>query len=793
MSGGAAVRPLLEGTIAARSTVDDKQVLVSERMLGSARLVIAVNNSLFDVDNALFRRADVSTGVRAPLSTTVRLAGVPAGSAVYDVFAGKQVTPSAQRTVTADFRHWPAAIFAVLPKPITGVRVDAVPVVNVRGDSRTEIDWSVAVVGPDTPLPVRIRALDESNTVLWQRNTITPASGAFYAPANTQGRIRVEAVELVSGRAAVADAGAVGGGVPLDLLNGPTGEVDQIAAARSAAVASSGVVTDWRAAADRLGAHVRDIALTDDGGAVLTAANWDSNLYAVDLATGQQRWQARVGQHFSYGAQRIDHGVAVRASVLDSPSGFGLHLVNPANGAVERRFDLYGTMPRWFERTATTMPDGRPPAFATPADGAWIASQGNLGLAVWRRSDGALLWKQDTWSSAPASIGRPGEASTAVLAALDADTLLVVDQGFATAYQVSTRAVRWRKDLSLLATTIGGRATVIVPSPDGKTVAVASNFDAGRVFLLRTADGTPVATLPVRVDELAWGPDSRTVVVLRDTLLDQYDAATGALRQSYPAADVLHNLDVAADGRIACGDEQGNLVVLGPDLAPLLVRDVVGIPAVRWLPGGDLLVGTWLGQVTRLDGAYQPQWTTLLRSTAADMRSTLLAPSTAPVSAVPVTGNATTPASTAPNLLTTGTTFSFHGWDPNHEQPMDAATLLSATPTPLGVPWLPDGMVEFAASGFPLCWVRIVSPKSVTFSKLSLWDDPAHPESWLRDVRLDVRSNAGDPWRPVARLVSDAASRSFQLAGPVAATELRLVLPPGIPGNLRVAGIAVHA
>jgi hypothetical protein len=89
--------------------------------------------------------------------------------------------------------------------------------------------------------------------------------------------------------------------------------------------------------------------------------------------------------------------------------------------------------------------------------------------------------------------------------------------------------------------------------------------------------------------------------------------------------------------------------------------------------------------------------------------------------------------------------------------------------------------------------VQIVSPGSITFSRISLWDDPAHPESWLRDLRLDVRATAGDPWRPVMRLVSDTASRTYQVPAAVTATELRLVLPPGLHGNLRVAGIAVHA
>ncbi|SHF54158.1 hypothetical protein [Streptoalloteichus hindustanus] len=793
----------------ARPTADDPQVLVSERGMGRARIVVAVNNSMFDVDNAIFRRAENFSAVRAPLTCQLRLPAAGAGaSAVYDVLAGKRVTPAANNTVTADFRHWPVAIYALLPEPVGAPKVTATTVHD--GPSKaTRVQWSVRVGGAsaDLPLPVRVRILDEADTVLWETHTTAPAEGTLPAPVNARGRLRVTVVDLLSGQ---TDAAAVEVPVPrdpMDLLTGPTA-----APTSSAAVSAAPPRHDrWHAATERLGAHVNGIALTSNS-AVLTASNWDSNLYAVDLNTGAQRWQTRIGQQYTFSPRAISGGVvAVHGMVLDAPSGYGLYLVR-GDGSVERRFDLHANTPRWFHRITSNSPDGLPPAFATPPSGSWVVTAGNLGLGGWRRDSkgnssnssnssnskdiSTLPWQQDWWD-APLS-QRPGAASEAHLTALDEDTVLLVRQQKAIAYQVSTGVPRWRNDLAPKITTLGGKATSAVLSPDRRLVAVAGTFDGGRVFLLDNTNGEIVAVLPVRADECAWSPDSRTLITIHDTRLNQYRVTSGGwtLHSSYPAADVLHHLDVAADGRIACGDEQGNLIVLNPHAEPLLVTDVSGIPVPKWLPGGDLLIGTWLGHVSRIDGTtYQPRWTTLLRSTAATMRDNLLAPERAPVVVMTGTNNAIPPVTAANLLKPESTKVSAIGFGKPVVLP--AAQLVATTPNPAppAMPWLSDSWVEYSAENFPLCFLLVQPEKPVTFDSLTLWDDPAHPESWLRHLRLDIRRDSNDIWWPVTHLVSRMPSRSYWVpngAKPITAFELRLVLPPGLAGNLRLAGIALH-
>ena len=812
----------------------DPQVLISERWHGPARIVLAVNNSIFStdantlgVDNALFRRADTLHSVRAPLTTTVTLPTLPAGAAVYDVFAGTLLTPDAAGTVPVDLRHWPAAILAVLPSPITGVTVGAAPVVGGQATGTVQIEWSVAVAGGSdangsVPLPVRVRILDDSRDVLWEQYTQAPASGTFIVPVNARGTIRVEAVELITGRAGTADGGVtVGtgtGGTPMDLLTGPT---PSGGASASAAVAprTSGTLLgaapggDWRPAAARLGAHLSAVTLTADGqSAVFSAANWDRNLYAVDLATGALGWQSRIGHQFSYGPRTLPHAVSVIGADLTSPAEFGLHMVDPATGTVQRRFDLYGTTPRWFDRTSTALTDGCPPAFATAADGSWVACAGNLGLAAWDQN-GTLLWSRANWGSYPIT-PYPGRSATAVLTALNATTLLVIDDRIATGYDATTGKQVLEADLSSVLTTGNGKATAAVPSPDGTAVAVATSHDNGRVLILDAVDLSVRAVLATRADELAWTADGTGLITAYDTRVSGYrnDPATGwRLQACHPAADVVHNIAVAADGRIACGDEQGNLIVLDASLTPVHTADVAGLPVPHWLPGGDLLVGTWLGLVQRLDGTYQPRWSTLVRSTSPDMRRQFLASAAAPVASVIDHGNGIAPL-TGQNLYPVATTISFEPGLPGQGAPSLAApnpVPAAYTPTPPKAPWLFDRVVETMAVGasntepFTLLFQFPADPDThqvtpIQFNAISLWDDPAHPESWLRDLRLDVRTSPDRPWQPISRLISDQAARSHRVTDPLApgrpvtATEFRLVRPPGLPGNAFRISIALH-
>jgi hypothetical protein len=238
--------------------------------------------------------------------------------------------------------------------------------------------------------------------------------------------------------------------------------------------------------------------------------------------------------------------------------------------------------------------------------------------------------------------------------------------------------------------------------------------------------------------------------------------------------------------------------------------DLAGLPVPCWLPGGDLLVGTWLGQVQRLGADYQTVWSALVRSTAPDMRTDFLAAATAPIASVTDHGNGIAPLS-GPNLYPAGTIISFEPAIAGQGLPVFAApnpVPAGYAPTPPAAPWLFDRVVEsFASSAantepYIIRFRFPVDPKTgqatVRFTAISLWDDPAHPESWLRDLRLDVRDSPDYAWRPVSRLISDQAARSYLVTDPahpgrpVSAAEFRLVLPPGLAGNLRLAAIALH-
>src|SRR5207245_9493091 len=98
----------------------------------------------------------------------------------------------------------------------------------------------------------------------------------------------------------------------------------------------------WQPAEERFGAHVRDLTITGDGRqVVLSAFNWDTNLFGLDAGTGAVTYRTRIGQYFSFDPRALSHGAAVQGFDFTAAEGYHVYLIGP-DGQPERRFALYG-------------------------------------------------------------------------------------------------------------------------------------------------------------------------------------------------------------------------------------------------------------------------------------------------------------------------------------------------------------------------------------------------------------------------------------------------------------------
>ncbi len=507
------------------------------------------------------------------------------------------------------------------------------------------------------------RVLDEQFTAAGSKG----ATGTMRAVLNAGPEAQtLEATELFSGRTARLPVGVEAPAEPASLLR-REGKPDDPAAARlDAAASGDGRGKGLVAPEETFGPHVRDLVITERGTlAVMSAMNWDHNLYAVDVATGELRWRQRAGHYFAYAPQALSTGLAVQGYDLKAAEGYHLYWVSGA-GKLERRFALHGLPKRLPHRFSPgVFPGDRINNFAVPEDGSWVAAAGDLGLAVWAR-DGKLLWAVDWWKT---------DRQTAALAALDADTLLAAQGLTLMAYDARTGQQRWQVRLAP-----AGEAIRVVACRDGKTCAVQAG-DGGRVYVVRegkvvmTVHGgataknlrhlsgsTPHSSLGIT--GIALSADGSLLAMTSGNLLKLYSVADG-LRWILPADDALHSPRFSPDGkRIAVGSELGSLYVLHAEGSVLLERDLGALPVPAWLPDGDLLVGTWMGTICRLDGHYVECWRTRLLPAARDMRGKLLTDDDAPTARIAFRGNAeATPAPLTPNLLDAKSAFIKFVWE----------------------------------------------------------------------------------------------------------------------------------
>jgi hypothetical protein len=311
------------------------------------------------------------------------------------------------------------------------------------------------------------------------------------------------------------------------------------------------------------------------------------------------------------------------------------------------------------------------------------------------------------------------------------------------------------------------------------------------VILIRA--GQVVLTIPAAADGVALGPSGRAVAVTRSSRLAWYDA-DGALLWTFEGDGVLGlpRLD-AAGGRVAVGTELGTLDVIDRDGNLRLERDLGAMPVAAWLAGGDLLVGTWMGDVVRLDGAFRERWKTHLVAAETDVRGKLLAVDPTPTARVASWGNAAPgEAPLRPNLLADTpaiVSFKLDDHPVPFEQPI--AALFDGRPDAPPEPWLPWPSINSIDSGwFGHASIEVDAFRSeLEVTGVTFVEDPAHSESWLRDLRMQSWDPAREVWRDGPVFLSDSAIHRHRVDPPLEAARFRFVTTGGgawPAGNLRL-------
>jgi hypothetical protein len=436
--------------------------------------------------------------------------------------------------------------------------------------------------------------------------------------------------------------------------------------------------------------------------------------------------------------------------------------------------------------------------FAVAQDGSWVASHGDLGLAVWSRS-GELLWKQDKWKEANSKprwtgIGSWTDARLVppFLTAVGKSTLLVADQAAATAtaYDAASGKQSWQ-----VALPSGAEISKAIQSDDGKTLALSSTAEGGRVFLLQ--GGKLIKTVPVSGTDFDLSPDGSTLAVVNSTQLKTF-GPDGGLRWVLNGDEFLLNPRIAADGRVAVSSRIGTLYVLDNTGKVLLQKDAGALVAPTWLPGGDLLTATWLGRVTRLDPKGVEKWDTELMPSTPDMRGKMLAADTTPTARVADsvwTNNEKTALPLGSNILLQAE----HKVYLHINQPADKTGpeapnyIADGKPDALDKPLVEWGNLNWLADATAENWITIEFPfHRAKVDAITFAEDPQHPESWIRDAYLEFWDDAKKEWAFVAPLMSNGALHTHLLPRQISAQKFRVMLPPGVVGNVRLGEIALH-
>jgi hypothetical protein len=664
-----------------------------------------------------------------PQAVPVRLDA--ADGTLYEVFAMQQVA----REAVADLRTLPARLYAVLPRPIEALTLTAPDQIKAGDD----LPWELAIAGPKMSYPVRVRLLDADGSLL-EESFPVGTRGRFTVPTNAGLTLTLEAGELIAGKTARREVRVLGG----------------LAAKRPPAPRHSEPLPVEKL----FGPHLRDIAVSPDGSAALiNAMGWNDNHWLLDTATGAVRSQGSVGHHYAYGPLAGGESFYVQGYDLLTPEGYHLYELG-RDGKPRKRFATYGLPQRmtlWFGHLLVDFVNG----FAVSPTGRWIASAGNLGLIVWS-ADGTRLWSLDWWKT---------DRREMFLLAQGDETLITLSGMTATAYSAMTGKRLWELKLGDVGSLQRGAA-----SADGRTVAVCSDTWGGRVFVLR--DGKLINTFCALPDNVCLTPDGKHLAMnIRREL--RWCAADGGIEWAFTGDDWLHSVRLSPDGRkIAVSSDLGTLYILDDRGQALFERDFGASPVARWL-GDDLLVATWMGDVIRLGADGSEKWRVRLEPKAPSRLQSPPVAESLPTVRPPWDNAADAAASLASNLLREVKAVVRLTDDrrPVHVYPIKMEALTDGKPDPPAKPWLEWITIGVAESGW--CGklvLEVESPRAqLCVESITFFEDPAHPESWLRNLVMQVWDPAKERWVDCPPLLSDAAIHTHRFAEPIRGSKFRFL------------------
>jgi len=234
------------------------------------------------------------------------------------------------------------------------------------------------------------------------------------------------------------------------------------------------------------------------------------------------------------------------------------------------------------------------------------------------------------------------------------------------------------------------------------------------------------------------------------------------------------------------------LFVLNDKGLKIVERDMGAMPVANWLPGGDLLVATWMGDAMRLDATGTEKWKVKLQPKG-KVRQTLVADAT-PVSRA-TWGNETKQSDPlTPNLLKENPvtiSLAFGKLENPPEMLYDGQT------TPPPQPWLHWCTVNQSDSGWTgkQSLVFDFAKTSVHVTGITFVEDPAHPESWMRDALLQYWDPVKAAWLDGPYLLSNSATHTHHFEKPIESPTFRLLHRNelGWPvGNLRWVEVVFH-
>ncbi|MCM8785432.1 MAG: WD40 repeat domain-containing protein [Candidatus Omnitrophica bacterium] len=763
--------------------IEEPEVFITEKIGEKEKYIFVVNLKNSDIGPEFLWRTTINVATTLPLKIPLKFRNLN-NYFIYDITELEEIKPNGEGKFECDLSNLPFRIYALLPQKIKNIEilypnsVSKGSKLNIRVRILDEKNNPVRAI-----IPLKVTLYDEKNKKIFEDYSYVDFRGKnleIVIPFNLNSqKINLSATELISGKKCNIDINLLPFQENFSLF-----KKISILTKKPDTMKKEGISDkEFMCCREKFGPKINNFTFNLEKSKILvTTTNWDKNLYCLDLNNGKILWNKKIGHHFAVSPKNFGENFIVEGFDYYSSEGYHLYLLEQNKGEIIKKFAFYGIPQRLCHRFVPGIIRDSFDQWDIDEKGQYIALSGNFGIVVWDKEEN-LVWRKDWWQD-----GRyEGYLS------FNGEFLIVGERNKLYSVDIKNKKVVWEKELIP-----SGLIKEIKSNKD--IITVYSETDKGGIIFVFNKRGDMITKFYSDIEEIIISPDNIWIAGVKDNQLKLFKLSEG-FKRSFSGDEILENISFAPDSKkLIVSSILGTFYIIDINGNKIFEKDIGERNIGKWINDNVCIIGTWMGKLYKLVDNKNLLLITKL-FTDKETKRVNFEKEEIPVIRLNDWGNSEKVSfSIKDNVFNKGNVRIYFAGKPSltatredYAEIKNLEKMIDGDPHPPESPYLPWTFINWMAETIPFGYLVFDGfNTSYKIKGITIFEDPEHPEFWLKDASFEYWNEENNRWVFVDYLVSNTPIHTHLFKKPVISSRFRIVMPSNFYSNLKFGEICFH-